>query len=161
MSGILALLAAIFVFCSFLLVDRFLADKKRKESLRARLAPDGSSYEDHYEDNATHLSGDPSPLANTFLTILRGLGVNVDESVRKLSRRFAQAGSNSPDGPAFYLFFQRIGSLAMLALALLLGSDEEEIEYDDHQAHHQEGLNHLGFGVGLRCSLGQQQCCAY
>ena len=120
MSAILALLAAIIVFCSFLLVDRYLTDKKQKESLRARIAPDGSSYEEHYEDTGTNLSGDPSPLAATFLAILRGLGVNTDESVRKLSKRFAQAGSNSPDAPAFYLFFQRIGSLGFLALSLLL-----------------------------------------
>ena len=43
MQIILALLAAVIVFCCYLMVDMYFTDKKRKESLRARISPDGSS----------------------------------------------------------------------------------------------------------------------
>lgn len=133
MKFILALLAAIVVFCGYLLADRYLADKKRRASMRARIAPDGSSLGDHYEDQPMGLNGDPSPGATAVLGLLRGLGVNIDESVRTLEKRFAQAGVNSPDGPVYYLFFQRIGSLVMLMAALLLffsaGNDNKLLMY--------------------------------
>lgn len=118
MQFILALLAAIVVFCGYLMIDRYMVDKKRRESLRARIAPDGSTQ--GYEEQPMGLNGDPSPGAATLLGLLRGLGVNVEESVRLLEKRFANAGITSPDGPVYYLFFQRIGSLVMLMLALLL-----------------------------------------
>jgi len=62
MNLILALLAAVIVFCGYLLVDMVFADKRRKASLRARLAPDGSSLGgESYEETPTSLNGDPSP----------------------------------------------------------------------------------------------------
>ena len=120
MSIILALLAAIAVFSIILILDKLRADKKNREVLRARIAPDGSSmYEDGVEE--THnLNGDPSPGAAKLISLLRGLGVNTDEGARQLDKRFARAGINSPDAPAYYMFFQRIGALALLMLALLV-----------------------------------------
>ncbi|MEJ0010798.1 MAG: hypothetical protein WDN72_10230 [Alphaproteobacteria bacterium] len=52
--------------------------------------------------------------------LLRMLGVNVDEASRKLERRFAQGGVSSPDAPINYLFFQRIASLFLFAVALMV-----------------------------------------
>jgi len=119
MSIILALLAAIAVFSIILIIDKLRADKKNRETVRARIAPDGSTYDDGIEE--THnLNGDPSSGAATLIMLLRGLGVNTEEGARQLDKRFAQAGINSPDAPAFYMFFQRIGALVLLLLALLV-----------------------------------------
>lgn len=118
MHLVLAVLIGIIVFCGYLLVDKFVADKKHKESMRARIAPDGSS--NHYEEAPISLSGDPSPEAAFLLSLLRSMGVKADEAMRKLERRFTQAGMSSPDAPIYYLFFQRVGSLILLVLALFL-----------------------------------------
>lgn len=121
MPIILAVITVIIVFCIFLMIDKYMADKRHKESIRARIAPDGSTISDSYEDTAPlTLNGDASVGAARLLAILRGLGVNTDEASRKLERRFAQAGINSADAPAYYLFFQRIGALALLAVAMIL-----------------------------------------
>jgi tight adherence protein C len=121
MQIILALLAAVIVFCCYLMVDMYFTEKKRKESLRARIAPDGSSMSSgNYEDAPVALNGEPSPRAKGMLTLLRSLGVNTDEASRKLDLSFARAGINSPDAPVYYLFFQRIGALVMLSGALII-----------------------------------------
>ena len=121
MDVILAVISVIIVFCVFLMIDKFIADKRHKESIRSRISPDDSSISNTYEDTAPKsLNGDASVGATRMLTLLRGLGVNTDEATRKLERRFAQAGINSADAPAYYLFFQRIGALALLAVAIIL-----------------------------------------
>ena len=124
-SIILAIVAAVIVFCGYLLVDMVMADKRRKESLRARIAPDGSSIggqpNDGYEvETPVGLNGEPSPRAQSFAKILRTMGINTDEAVRKLDLTFARAGMNSPDAPIYYLFFQRVGALGLLMVALFL-----------------------------------------
>lgn len=131
MNFVFALLAAIIVFCGYLLFDKYMVDRKRRESLRARLSPDGSSLP--YEDHQPGLAGEPSPGAQSLLSVLHGLGINVEEAMRKLDRRFAQAGINSPDAPVYYLFFQRIVSLGLMILALLIasraGADDKLLMY--------------------------------
>ncbi len=42
MSIVLAILAAIIVFCGYLLVDMIVSEKKRKELLKARLSSDNA-----------------------------------------------------------------------------------------------------------------------
>lgn len=121
MSTILALLAAIGVFCVILIADKLRADKKARETLRARIAPDGSSLdEDGFGEKHHNLNGDPSPSAARLLGLLRALGVNTEEGSRKLDARFAQAGISSPDAPAYYMFFQRIGAVVLLLLAVFV-----------------------------------------
>jgi tight adherence protein C len=117
---ILAVLAAIIVFCSYLMVDRYFAEKRRKESVRARLAPDGSNIGQGYEEAPPALNGDPSEQAQKLLKMLHALGINTDAAVRKLDISFARAGVNSPDGPVYYLFFQRICALGLLMVALVI-----------------------------------------
>ena len=134
MQIILALLAAIIVFCGYLMVDMYFTEKQRKASLRARIAPDGTSIDSgRYEDTPTALNGEPSAHAKTMLGLLRALGVNTDEASRKLDISFARAGINSPDAPVYYLFFQRIGALVMLSAALLIflsaGADDKLLMY--------------------------------
>ena len=119
MKLVLALLVAIIFFCSYLIGGMMLADRKRRNSLRERLAPDGTIISDEYEDKvAAGLHGDPSPGAARLLGFLKSLGINTDEAARKLEMRFANAGLNSPDAPIYYLFFQRIGAMVLLLLAL-------------------------------------------
>jgi tight adherence protein C len=119
MSLILALLVAIIVFCSYLLFDKVMGAKKQRESINARLAPDGTARGSESEDLLVGLDAEPSLRGKAMAGLLRGLGVNVDEAVRKLDRRFAQAGMASADGPILYLFFQRIISLGLIILALV------------------------------------------
>lgn len=120
MQFVLATLVAIIFFSAYLLFDQYRVDKKRRDSLRARITPDGSSS--NYEEAPLGFSGDPSPEARTLLGILKSFGINVDVAARKLERRFAQAGINSPDAPAYYLFFERVGSLVLLVFAALIFS---------------------------------------
>ena len=119
MAVILALLTAIIVFSGYLLFDKIIADKKHREAVRARIAPDGSSIVSQ-DEPFSHLNGEPSPGVAALATLLRGLGVNVDNAVRKLERRFAQAGIHAPNAPIIYLFFQRIASLGLLIIGLIL-----------------------------------------
>lgn len=118
MSIVLAILAAIIVFCGYLLVDMIVSEKKRKELLKARLSSNNADISP--EDSPLGLSGEPSAGAQSVLRFLRGLGVNTDEAMRTLERRFAHAGVSSPDAPAYYLFCQRVGALVFLLLALFL-----------------------------------------
>jgi tight adherence protein C len=119
MGILLAVLTAIIVFSGYLLFDKITNDKKRQDALRTRIAPDGSHVLNQDEPFA-HLSGEPSPAIASLASLMRGLGVNVDELVHKLERRFAQAGINSPDAPILYLFFQRIVALGLLIFGLIL-----------------------------------------
>ncbi|MFZ4541659.1 MAG: type II secretion system F family protein [Rickettsiales bacterium] len=134
MSYILAFLAAVIVFCGYLILDMRIAAKKRKELLRERLAPDGSAMGMNPDEAPVGLNGEASPRAQSILTLLRFMGVNTEEASRQLDMRFAQAGVSSPDAPAYYLFFQRIGGLFFLFLALVLfssasGSDNKLLIY--------------------------------
>lgn len=121
-SVVLALLTAVIVFCCYLMIDMYFAEKHRKELLRSRLAPDDSSLTQPGEESIVGLNGDPSARGQTMLKFLHALGVNTDEAVRKLDISFARAGITSPDGPVYYLFFQRICALGLLMVALMLFS---------------------------------------
>ena len=122
-SIILALLAAVIVFCCYLMFDMYLVEKRRKDSLRARIAPDGSligQNEDGAAENPVGLNGEPSARAQSLVRLLHMIGINMDEAVRNLDLTFARAGISSPDGPIYYLFLQRIGALGLLLVALFL-----------------------------------------
>ena len=119
MRFIFAFLIGVIVFCGYLLVDRVMEEKKRRASIAARLAPDGTTVGGEIDTGLISAANDPSPRAQSMAALLRGLGVNVEEAVRKLDRRFAAAGIASADAPINYLFFQRIISLGLLILALI------------------------------------------
>lgn len=138
MKILFAFLVAVMVFCGYLLFDRYLAEKKQRESLRTRIAPDGSTRTADIEEPLLTLDADPSPGAKRLSGILRMMGVNVDEATRKLERRFAQAGIASPDAPINYLFFQRVVSLFLFIIALMLILSKAE---------GMEQLLHVGAGL--------------
>ncbi len=133
MQIVFAILIAIIIFCSYLIAGMVLADRKRRQSLRSRIAPDGSMLDEHEEKLAAGLNGDPSPGAARLQSFLRAMGINTEEAARKLELRFANAGINSPDAPIYYLFFQRIGCLVLLLFALFLfasaGPDNKLLMY--------------------------------
>jgi tight adherence protein C len=120
MHLLLAFCVAVIVFCGFLLIDWQLAEKRRREALQLRIAPDGDRQSYEEEAAPTTLDSPPSPLANILASLLRGLGVSVEDSKIKLAGRFITAGITSPDAPIFYLFCQRVGSLVMVIIALLI-----------------------------------------
>lgn len=115
-----AILVAVAVFCSYLLIDQIMDQKRRSESLAARLAPDGSTRGPDADEGLIGMDREPSARARSMARLLRGLGVNVDDSTRKLERRFEQAGISNADAPIQYLFFQRIVSIGLVMLALVL-----------------------------------------
>jgi tight adherence protein C len=119
MKIVLALLIAVIVFCGYLLGDRILAAKRQREALSARLSPDGGSRPAESEDFLSSSQNELSARGKTMAALLRGMGVSVDDMVRKLDPRFAQAGIHAADGPIIYLFFQRILSLPLVILALV------------------------------------------
>lgn len=120
MNFLLALIIAGAVFFGYLAFDRHRLNAKRKESMRARISPDGTVVSNNEEYQSRNVNGEPSPQAKTMLALLRSMGVNVDESLRKLERRFGQAGMPSADAPIYYLFFQRVMSLAFCIIGLML-----------------------------------------
>ena len=121
-SVILALLAGVIAFCGFLLVDMYFREKRRRESIRSRLAPDGSTigHGDGYDEAPRALNGEPSARAQSLVKLLHRLGINTDEGIRKLDLTFARAGINSPDAPIYYLVFQRLISLLLMVIGLFL-----------------------------------------
>lgn len=122
MDMLLALIVAAMVFFGYLAFDQHRLMQKRKESMRARITPDGSTAE-HYLNNdeqRQEARNEASPQAKTLMGLLRIMGVNVDESLTKLEQRFGQAGIPSVDGPIYYLFFQRVVSLVFCVIGLLL-----------------------------------------
>ena len=120
MTYLAALFAGVAVFLSYLLVDRVLAEKKRRTSLAQRIAPDGSVMEGDADEPLVTLDTEPTARGKAMAGLLRALGVNVDEAIRKLDKRFAQAGLTSADAPIMYLFFQRVVSLFLFVVALML-----------------------------------------
>ncbi len=118
MHILLTVLIAVITFCSYLLVDAVMNDKRRRESLRARIAPDGTVGEIDLDDNSGQIARDPSPTGQAILGLLRSLGLQM-ETVRKLEKRFARAGIASPDGPIYYLFFERIVATIVCSIALI------------------------------------------
>ena len=119
MMILFAVLVAVVVFLSYLLIDRVMDDKRRRESLAARLSPDGITRNEIDENLVGMDDNEPSARARSMAALLRGMGVNVDDATRKLARRLEQAGVSSPDAPYNYLFFQRIISIGLLMVALM------------------------------------------
>lgn len=126
MRFLLASLIAVMVFCGYLIADALVAEKRRRNSLRARIAPDGSTTMGGEAEKPTNLNDEPGPYARMLLRFLRNLGVNVDEAIRKLEPRFNQGGFTSADAPIFYLFFQRILSLGLFIIGLMLLLNDAE-----------------------------------
>lgn len=125
MHLILAILVAIIVFCGFLLVDERMEVERRRRSLTARIAPDGQMQEEA-DELASPLDRERSARAAMMAKILHTMGVDTDTMVRKLARRFTQAGINSPDAPIYYLFFQRLISPLLVVYALSMFMDSGE-----------------------------------
>lgn len=120
MDIVLALVVAGMVFFGYLAFDQHRLSVKRKESLRARISPDGTTTNPYSDDNRSQARGEYGQQAKMLLGMLRMMGVNVDEALAKLEQRFGQAGIPSVDGPIYYLFFQRVASLAFCVVGLLL-----------------------------------------
>ncbi len=124
MAIVFALLAALIVFCGYLLLDGYVFRKKRVTTEQVHLAPYGSviTADDSDPDAATNLQGEPSPAALGILRLLRMLGVDVEAAAHEVAQRFAHAGINRADAPAYYLFFARIVTPIALLGALFLFS---------------------------------------
>ena len=118
MNLLLALIIAAMVFFGYLAFDQHRLAAKRKESMRARISPDGTAMPSHNDDYHSPVDGEASPQAKSLLAMLRTMGVNVDDALRKQERRFEQAGMPSADGPIYYLFFQRVVSLLFCVIGL-------------------------------------------
>ena len=125
MHFVLAICISVIVFCGFLLADQWVAVKRRREALQLRIAPDGESRSTD-DDMPMAMDTGPSPLAVLLAGVLRGLGVSVEEAKSKLARRFVNAGITSNDAPIFYLFFQRVVSLGVVVIALLIALQSGE-----------------------------------
>lgn len=127
MNLILAILVATIVFCGFLIVDQIRIAQKQRDSLRMRIAPDGSTRTNELDETSGNLiDGEPSVRAQRLLAILRAMGVNVNEAQKKLYTYFGHAGISSPDGPIYYLFFQRVGSVFLCTIALMFFAESAE-----------------------------------
>jgi tight adherence protein C len=116
---ILALLAGAIVFMAYLIIDKILATKRRQESLRIRIAADGTRITEEQE-TSIGLDHELSTSAAFMEGVLERLGIDMDGARKKLALRFARAGNLSPEAPIFYLFFQRVVSVFFLIIALLL-----------------------------------------
>ena len=115
---IAAVLAGAAVFMTYMLMDRLIAERRRKDSLRSRIISEGATLNVPEEEIA--LDRSLSPLAQFLAGMLARLGMMKEEGLKPLEQRFARAGKASPDAPIFYLFFQRIVSVVLVFLALMI-----------------------------------------
>ena len=119
MSLILAALAAVIVFCGYLILDMMRLNAKRRKSLQSRLTGDAlGAQTDEFE--SVGFNNEMSPLAQQLFAVMRGMGINTEEAIRKLELRFARAGIDSSDGPVYYLFFQRVISYIVAIFGIML-----------------------------------------
>jgi tight adherence protein C len=128
---IAAILVGAAVFMTYVLITKMMAEKRRKDSLRSRITSDGTPAAEEPEE-AIALDRELSPLAQRLASILALTGMWKDQDVKTLELRFARAGKMSPDAPVFYVFFQRIVSILLVLLALVMfasaaaqGADQE------------------------------------
>lgn len=120
MNLLLAFLVAVVAFCGYLLIDGMRIDAKRRKSLRARIGADSFGYLEDSHDSSMRFGAELSPRAAGLAAFMRGMGIDVDETLRKLELRFARAGMESVDAPVYYLFFQRVASFGFAAFAGLV-----------------------------------------
>jgi len=128
---IAAILVGAAVFMTYVLITKMMAEKRRKDSLRSRITSDGTPAAEEPEE-AIALDRELSPLARRLASILALTGMWKEQDVKTLELRFARAGKMSPDAPVFYVFFQRIVSILLVLLALVMfasaaaqGADQE------------------------------------
>jgi tight adherence protein C len=128
---IAAILVGAAVFMTYVLITKMMAEKRRKDSLRSRITSDGTPAAEEPEE-AIALDRELSPLAQRLASILALTGMWKEQDVKTLELRFARAGKMSPDAPVFYIFFQRIVSILLVLLALVMfasataqGADQE------------------------------------
>lgn len=117
MKILFALLIGVIGFCAYLLLDTMRTNAKRRKSLQERLVGDGNLPE---EQESVGLQGEMSSQAMGLLGFMRGIGINVDEGLRKQEVRFARAGLESPDAPVYYMFFQRVASFGFAVVGGLI-----------------------------------------
>lgn len=117
MKIVLALLLGVIGFCAYLLFDSMRINAQRRKSVQDRLTGEAGFAE---ENESVGLQGEISQQALNLLSFMRGIGINVDEGLRKQEVRFARAGLESPDAPAYYMFFQRVASFGFAVLGGLI-----------------------------------------
>jgi tight adherence protein C len=109
-----AVIVFILVLATYVAFDRFVAAKKSRQALRARIGADGIVRQE--DEPLFAYDHDPSARAQTLATIMEKMGINVQEALRPLEKKFAQAGIVSPDTPIYFLFMQRVGVMGFIAL---------------------------------------------
>ena len=114
---IIAAVVFIVVLALYLLFDRFVALKKRRDTLRARIGADGVVQSD--DEPLFTYDREPTARAQAMASFMEKAGINVTDGVRQLEKKFARAGIVSPDAPIYLLFVQRIGIIGFIALGLL------------------------------------------
>jgi len=102
------------VLVAYVIFDRYVAIRRNREVLRARIGADGMVRQE--DEPLFSYDRDPGARAQMLASILEKLGVNVQESLRTLEKKFAHAGITSPDTPIYFLFMQRVGVFAFLGL---------------------------------------------
>jgi tight adherence protein C len=114
---IMAILVFGGVLALYVAFDRFVALKKRRSTLRARIGADGMIQ----NEDAPLLTYDrePSMRARNVLAMMERLGINVAAGLRHMETQCARAGIASPDAPIYLLFMQRVGALGFVVLGLL------------------------------------------
>lgn len=115
MHFLLALLIGVMAFCGYLIFDGIMLQKKRRDSLLSRIGNEEMPID---TDGEAEITGEPSAAAKQMLLLLRLLGVNVEETKRKMQARLIRAGINSPDAGIYYLFFERIISIFIIVYML-------------------------------------------
>ncbi len=118
-----ATVVGVIVFFAYLGLDGYLRRKKQSEDVLRRASGKDSDFEDYalHGDNpqAVSLDREKSEQAQSMERLMNSFGIDVDGALKKLKSQFMRAGIQSPDAPIYYLFFQRIASIVVVAIGLL------------------------------------------
>lgn len=122
MTFLIAIVIAALVFVGYLTFDKMMAQRELRELTRKRVFddPTGSGTLSLDSNALFGINNTKSPLAQSIETILRGLGVRVDEAEQKLGRRLLHAGIGSPSAVIYTLAFQRFIAPLLLIIGLVL-----------------------------------------
>jgi tight adherence protein C len=107
------------VFTLFIFFDRYVAMRKARANLRGRIGLDGNADSLLQEHELFIASREPTGLAAILWHFMYGIGVVNTNVLRDMEKQFYRAGILSPNSPIYLLFYKRLGSLGVIALAAI------------------------------------------
>lgn len=118
-SLVLAGIVAAITFTAYMALDSYIRRRKQSATLKGRIVGEHSEVSMYEGDETLHtMEEEKSPTALLLESMLSMVGVDTDAVLEFLEKRFGHAGLASTNGPVYYLFMQRIGSVFFVLLSI-------------------------------------------